>query len=229
MKSPPPTHVTAGWFRLAAPPREQRREQLAARFRGAVASLFPSDTAFHGHDGDRTVSRYPEVHYRWSEGAPAIFALGAAADKVVAYPWPNTTLRLGDEEIHIVEATFTARPITKNLARRLVRYELRAPWIALNQDNHAKYRTLDRAARRAELDRILVGNLLTLSQAFGWFFERDETVYAAFEPMREVPCSIKGVSLIGLEGAFVSNLDLPDGLAIGRSVSHGFGWFERVG
>lgn len=28
--------------------------------------------------------------------------------------------------------------------------------------------------------------------------------------------------------AFVTNLELPDDLALGRSVSHGFGWFRAA-
>lgn len=222
------THATFGRFRLATDPPRQIPSTLAARWRGAVASLFADDPAFHGHVGDRTAPRYPEVHYRWVDGAPAIFALGTAAQRVLAHPWPGTSLRLGEDEVTLVEVDFRALAITRSFSRRLVRYELCAPWIALNQENFARYRTESYATRRAELDRILVGNLLTMSQAFGWFFEPDETVYAAFEPAGEVTTSLKGVPLIGFEGTFVTNLALPDGLAIGRSVSHGFGWFRRV-
>lgn len=227
-QAPYPTHATFGRFRLAADPPRQGPQTLAARWRGAAASIFADDPAFHGHVGDRTIPRYPEVHYRWVDGAPALFALGPAAQRVMAHPWPGTVVRLGDEEVTIVEADFRALAVTRSFSRRLVRYELRAPWIALNQENYARYRTESPGARRAELDRILVGNLLTMSQAFGWFFEATETVYAAFEPAGEVTTSVKGVPLIGFEGTFVTNLALPDGLAIGRSVSHGFGWFRRV-
>jgi hypothetical protein len=226
--TPHPTHAAFGRFRLAGEIARANPQGLAARWRGAVASRFADDTAFHGHDGDRTVLRYPEVHYRWVDGAPAIFAIGAAAQRIMAHPWPGTTVLLGDEETRVLEVDWSALAVTRSFSRRLVRYELCAPWIALNQDNHARYRTLDRAARRDMLDRILVGNLLTMSQAFGWFFERDEIVYAAFEPTGEIPSTVKGVSLIGFTGTFVTNLVLPDGLAIGRSVSHGFGWFRRA-
>jgi hypothetical protein len=37
-----------------------------------------------------------------------------------------------------------------------------------------------------------------------------------------------GAPLLGFEGSFVTNLELPDNLALGRSVSHGFGWFRRA-
>ena len=53
-------------------------------------------------------------------------------------------------------------------------------------------------------------------------------MYAAFECEREVPRRLKDVSLVGFTGAFVTNLALPDHLALGRSVSHGFGWFRKA-
>lgn len=226
--TPHPTHATFARFRLTARPPRGTAQTLAARWRGAVATLFADDPAFHGHDGDRTLNRYPEVHYRWVEGAPAIFAFGTAAQRIMAHPWPGTTLRLGEEDRRIEQVDWTTLAINRAFSRRLIRYELGAPWIALNQDNHERYKTMDSAARREELDRILVGNLLTMSQAFGWFFEREEIVYAAFEPAGEVPSAVKNVPLIGFAGAFVTNLALPDGLALGRSVSHGFGWFRRA-
>jgi hypothetical protein len=225
---PAPTHIALGRFHLAGDPVHGNPHSLAAWWRGAVASLFPAETAFHGHDGARTVARNAEVHYRWIDGGPVLFAIGAAAQQAMAHPWPGVTVRLGDEERRVAQVDWTVAAVQRSFSRRLVRYELGAPWLALNQENHARYRDKDRDGRRAELDRILVGNLLTLSQTFGWYYTSDETVYAAFEPRREVPCVVKDVSLLGFEGSFVTNLDLPDDLALGRSVSHGFGWFRRV-
>src|SRR5262249_34864125 len=155
--------------------------------------------------------------------------IGAAAQRAMAHPWPGVTVRIGEQERQVAEVAWNVAAIQRSFSRRLVRYAFGAPWIALNQENHARYRSLDRAGRRAELDRILVGTLLTMSQQRGWRYANDETVYAAFEPVREVSCAVKEVSLIGFEGSFVTNLELPDDLALGRSVSHGFGWFHQVG
>jgi hypothetical protein len=224
----PATHAALGRFRLDGAPLRDDPQRLAAWWRGAVASIFRTETAFHGHDGDRTVARYPEVHYRWTLEGPTLFAVGPAAHLAMAHPWPSATVRIGAEERRIVEIDWSVTAIQRAFSRRLVRYELGAPWIALNQENHARYRALSGSARRAELDRILVGNLLSMSKGLGWFYAPDETIYAAFEPAREVHCEVKEVSLIGFEGSFVSNLDLPDDLAVGRSVSLGFGWFRRA-
>jgi hypothetical protein len=224
-----PTQAALGRFHLAGEPVPGAPQTLAAWWRGAVASIFHAEPAFHGHDGERVVARSPEVHYRWIDGSPALFAIGPAVQQAMAHPWPGETVRIGEHERRVVQVDWTVASIQRSFSRRLVRYELGAPWIALNQENHVRYRSQGPGARRAELDRILVGNLLTMSKAFGWFYGTDETVYAAFEPSRDVPCMVKEVSLLGFEGSFVTNLDLPDDLAIGRSVSHGFGWFRRAG
>lgn len=222
----PLQHAAIGRFRLAGSIPRDNTQTLAAWWRGAVAQRFPGDVAFHGHDGARTVARYPEVQYRWHDGSPQLFALGDAAQRVMAHPWPGATLRLGDQELRVAQVDWSSLALTRAFSRRLVRYEFRAPWIALNQQNHARFKDLARGERRAELDRILVGNILTMSQGLGWYF--DDTVYAAVEVSREVPCVVKDTGLVGFEGTFVTNLDLPDHLALGRSVSHGFGWFTRA-
>lgn len=225
---PPPTRAVLGRLRLAGPPLRGSPSALAAQWRGAVGQRFPGDVAFHGHDGARTVVRYPEVQYRWVDGAPCLYALGDAAERAMAHPWPGAALSLGGEAREVAEVSWRALPLAQSFAPRLVRYAFGAPWLPLNQDNHARYRKLDADARRAELDRILVGNLLTMSQAFGWFFRDDERVFAAVEPAREATYAVKDVPHLGFEGAFVTNLALPDHLALGRAVSHGFGWFTRL-
>jgi hypothetical protein len=223
-----PTHAALGQFRLDGAPLRGSLGALAAQWRGAVGQRFPDDPAFHGHEGAKTLTRYPEVHYRWVDGAPCVYAFGEAAQRAMAHPWPGASVRLGDELRTVREVAWCTSSLTHSFSRRLVRYTLGAPWIALNQENHARFRRLDEPARRAELDRILVGNLLTMSQAFGWFFGADEVVYAAFEARDEVTCVVKDVPHIGFAGSFVTNLALPDHLAVGRSVSHGFGWFTRT-
>lgn len=227
-RPPAPTHAALARVRLHGDAPRGDPQTLAAWWRGAAASRFPGDVAFHGHDGARTVPRYPEVQYRWLDGAPALFTFGEAAQRAMTHPWPGATLRLGPHEHTIAEVQWNVVPLTRAISRRLVRYEFRAPWLALNQANHTRYREMSRGDRRAELDRILVGNLLSMSTGFGWFFDAGEIIYAAAEVTREVACTVKDNALVGFEGSFVCNLELPDHLALGRSVSHGFGCFVRA-
>ena len=199
---PAPAHAALGRFRLDGEPVRGDPQRLAAWWRGAVASVFRDRPAFHGHDGDRTIPRYPEAQYRWIEGGPALFAMGPAAALAMAHPWP-VARPCGSATTNGASPRSPVRvaALRRSFSRRLVRYDLGAPWIALNQDNHARYRAMARDARRAELDRILVGNLLSMSKGLGWRYASDETVYAAFEPAREVHCDVKDVALIGFEGS----------------------------
>ena len=43
-------------------------------------------------------------------------------------------------------------------------------------------------------------------------------LYAAFELHRSRPCRYKELDLLGFHGRLLTNVDLPDGFAIGRSV-----------
>ena len=224
-----PVPAALGRFRLAGAPPRGTPARLAAFWRGAVAGFFPGAPAFHGHDGDRLLYRYPPVHYRWADGAPELLALGPSARTVMDHPWPGTALRLGADTHTVAEVVWRTSVLALAPADRLVRYTFGAPWLALNQENHARYRGMSPGARRAELDRILVGNLLALCKGMEWFLPEGSTLFAAAEPRGEVDCEHKGTALTGFEGEFVCNLELPDALAVGRAVSHGYGWFRRVG
>ena len=52
-------------------------------------------------------------------------------------------------------------------------------------------------------------------------------LYACFEMRCSQRCQYKELSLAGFRGTLLANLDLPDGMAIGRAVSHGYGWLAR--
>lgn len=218
-----------GIFHLSASMDREDEFTLARWWRGAVASRFLSEQDFHGHEEDgRTRARYPAVQYRWSEGSPVLFAFGEAADRALSYPWAGQELRLGSQARSITEVEWPARPLEVTASRRLVRYSFRTPWLPLNQENYSRFGSYSHAEQRAELDRILVGNLLSMSKGLGHFYDRDFTVYAAFEATKDVTCLVKDAQLLGFEGDFVTNLELPEDLALGRSVSHGFGWFRRA-
>ena len=61
----------------------------------------------------------------------------------------------------------------------------------------------------------------------GFGVEFPTRLYAAFELQATRPCQYKGVELLGFQGRLLTNVDLPDGFALGRAVSHGYGWLCR--
>lgn len=227
-----PVPSVLGRFTLDHPLPSRTPSVHIACWRGAAAAMFPDDPLFHGHlpgDDKRLRHQHPLVQYRWGKNGPVLFALGEATSKVLLHPWAGKTLRLGDETRTIQSVEWQTGLAEAHLADRLLRYRFRAPWIALNQENHTRWEQLDADGRRALLDRAIVSHLLGVFGDIGWWLPPSWRVLGAFELANSVSVRLKGQSLIGFMGDFVCNLELPDHLAIGKSTSHGHGWFTRCG
>jgi hypothetical protein len=178
--------------------------------RGALASRFPNNALFHQHEEGGTVYRYPCVHYRWDAQGPWLWGLGAGVDSEV--------------EVREADCQYGRHAIRP--ADRLLRYRFGAPWLPLSQENYRRYRELPAQEQADERDRLAVAGLLSAMKGQGvWFPER---LYAAFERWREHACRYKDVDLLGFTGTLLANIDLPDGFALGRAVSHGYGWVSRL-
>src|SRR5262249_51228182 len=84
----------------------------------------------------------------------------------------------------------------------------------------------DAEARRAVLERAMVGNCLALAKGFGYWVRG--RIAADCRDLRPVPTGLKGVAMIGFMGTFRVNFRIPDHAGIGKSVSRGFGTVERI-
>jgi hypothetical protein len=75
--------------------------------------------------------------------------------------------------------------------------------------------------RRTLLERVLVGNCLSLAKSFG----QRVTVHLSADAsqLRPVPVRLKQVQMLGFCGTFRVNFRLPAWVGIGKSVSRGFG------
>jgi hypothetical protein len=193
--------------------------------RGAVAGRFPDNPLFHQHDGERVVYRYPQVQYRWDRDGPVLLGLGEGARFLSAVEWAGMELRIGDRPLTVRDAVCTFRRHEIRPTTGLVRYRLAAPWLPFSQENYRRYQSMNAEERLAERDRLAVAGLLIALRGFGVEFPC--RLYAAFESAAARPCRYKGVDLLGFRGRLLTNVDLPDGFAFGRAVSHGYGWLRR--
>jgi hypothetical protein len=105
-------------------------------------------------------------------------------------------------------------------------YVFRTPYLALNQENHSTWERSRPLDRRRLLERVVVGNMLSLSKAIGLHVEDRLSAEVELEVvgLQEVK---PGVSLLGFLGRFRVNFALPDGWGIGKSSARGFGTFKR--
>lgn len=219
----PFAQVELTWNRALNGKPAQRARQL----RGAVADAFRDDPLFHQHDPitGKLLYRYPRVHYRWQDGHGLIVGWGDAAQQLLERPWLDLTLTLGEESVAIEDAALTLRQGQFALSERLERYRLRTPALLFNQENYARYRQMSEDLQDRERDRLLISNLLIALR--GLEVHVPERLYAGFTQFQSQPCHYKNQPLLGLTGTFLCNAHLPDGLALGHAVSHGFGWLSR--
>jgi hypothetical protein len=197
----------------------------AMELRGALATQFPDNPLFHQHQDDRFVYRYPLIQYRWAGKRGVIVGFHQGAMELVTLPWFGLKLRLGETEVMVIDADFSCKMERFTFANEFQRYRFRSPWLALSQRNYEKYFGLSPEEQAAERNRLLIGNLLSAAKGLGVFLK--ERVLATFELQRAVLCRYKEQELQGFFGTVVTNLILPEDLAIGSKVSHGFGWLVK--
>lgn len=199
--------------------------------RGALGERFIGNPLFHQHTqstepgGDRVLYRFPKIHYRRDRDSSLVVGFGEGARALLALPWPSLILRLGEQTLEVLEATCSLKRHEVSATTRLVRYTFRAPWIPLNQKNYARYRTMSEDEQATERDRLAVAGLLITLRGLG--IEFTGRLYAAFHLHRWQTCAYKDQKLIGFKGLLFANVDLPGGFALGRAVSHGYGWIVR--
>jgi Cas6b C-terminal domain/Cas6b N-terminal domain len=193
--------------------------------RGALGERFRDNPLFHQHAESGTVYRYPRVQYRWDHRGPLIVGLGDGAQALVRSEWPGMELCIGGRVLHVRDAICDFHRHSIALTNHLVRYQFAAPWLPLNQENYERYRKLPPGDQVRERDRLAVAGLLLALRGFG--VEIQGRLFAGFEMRTCRPCVYKSVQLTGFRGRLLTNVNLPDGFALGRAVSHGYGWIER--
>jgi hypothetical protein len=203
--------------------------------RGAIADRFRGNALFHQHGSEGLVYRYPRIQYRWDHSGAAVIGFGDGVQSLMDLPWPGLSLRLGSRFLTVLDAECSLRRHVVKPTDRLIRYRFGSPWIPFNQDNIPRYRAMSPEEQAAERDRLAVAGLLIGLRGLGVgisfrlyaSFESRASQRASFESRASQRCEYKNLSLTGFRGTLLANLDLPDGMAIGRAVSHGYGWLTR--
>jgi hypothetical protein len=219
----PCAQVELTWDRDVSGAPGQRARQL----RGALATAFRGDPLFHQHDPEtgKALYRYPRIQYRWQDGRGLVVGWAEAAQRLLARPWLDLKLQLGEEPVMATDAALTLHHGEFAVSERLERYHFHSPILLFNQENYQRYRQMDECAQRLERDRLLVSQMLIALRGLDVTFP--ERLYATFTRIRSSPSRYKGQDLLGLHGEIVSNILFPDGFAFGHAVSHGYGWLTR--
>lgn len=198
----------------------------ADHLRAAVAALRPDIDLLHQYGKDGLIYRYPRVLYRVENRTPVVVAVQEGAEAVSSLTLVGGELRLGATTRLVLSATLEVSRQDLGATPEPCRYRLSTPWLALNQENYARFHRMPDEERRRFLGVQVANNCLSLAKSFGL---RVATRLVGRADVRPSSVRMKGIEMIGHVGQVEVNFHIPAGLAIGKSVAKGYGAIEKVG
>ena len=194
----------------------------AAKLRGYLGYLFVSDTEFHHHD--KNPYRYPLIQYKRIKNNLMVIGINDYS-KIILEKIPNLKeIVLTDSKVMVTSIEFST--VTHHITDDITKYEFQSPWIALNSENYEKLKTLDSQLRYRFLENILIGNFLSMLKGVG--IHIDYKLYASIKQLRPMYAIVHQNQFYSFHAQFVTNLNLPDLIGIGNSVSKGFGVIKKI-
>lgn len=198
------------------------RRLTAASLRGYLGYLFANDAEFHHHS--ESSHHYPKVQYKkigsnlmmvgLAEYADIIFEKLSQVDHIV-----TTDRKIPINNILIETKVFD---VTQNPCR----YYFVTPWLGLNVRNYKKYLELNQKERTAFLEKILVGNILSMLKGLG--IRIDFKIELRISKLRSKTTIAHDNKFAGFFCNWDANISLPENCGLGKSVSKGFGVVKNV-
>jgi len=194
----------------------------AVKLRGFLGSLFVDDVEFH-HHSERSY-HYPLVQYKRVNGELLVFGFQDYA-------------RVLMNKMSVVDSISTSRGSFKvnsqelSLSTWTVRntaccYDFATPWLPFNEANYSAFKYCSKEQQKAFLEKMLVGNTLSCLKGLGIFV--DYRIDAYVVSFRSFCVRAHGNPFEAFTARFFLNVELPDFIGLGKSVSKGFGTIRRA-
>ncbi|MCW4009944.1 MAG: CRISPR-associated endonuclease Cas6 [Candidatus Bathyarchaeota archaeon] len=194
----------------------------SVKLRGFLGSLFVDDAEFH-HHSERSY-HYPLIQYKRVTGELMILGLQDYAKVLM------NKMSIVDS-ISTKHGSFKVDSQEMNLSTWQIRnisccYDFATPWLPLNEANYSAFKNCTPEKQKAFLEKMLVGNTLSCLKGLGIFVDyRVESFLVSF---RSFYVRAHGNPFEAFTARFFLNVDLPDFIGLGKSVSKGFGTIRRA-
>lgn len=197
-----------------------------AKIRGFLGNTYKDYPILHNHyANDKFLYSYPYVQYKIINSEIVIVGIDEGADLIKKIAPELTKLSL-DKEYEITEKLIHEREFDIKPSSEEKHYKFLTPWLGLNQTNYHKYiNTGDWKEKKDILNRILVGNILSMSKGLGIIVNK--RLYAKTHFSERI-VEYKGVKMNAFTGEFKIHYDIPDYFGLGKGVSQGFGCVKQI-
>lgn len=197
------------------------------KLRGFFASKFPEYIELHHHiEAKKYVYSYPLVQYKVIDYKPMVVGIGDGAEILKQIYNQVNEMTIGDVTIPIHEKKIVVNQAEFGLTEELHFYRFLSPWLGLNQKNYKLFQeNSDPEFRFDLLNRVLIGNMISLSKALGYTVP-GRILVSADTRLRLI--KLKGLDMSGFTGFFAANFLIPDLIGLGKSASRGFGTVQQI-
>lgn len=215
-------HLTLSLSRLEYPLRAGK----IAAFRKFINTFIGAENdLFHNHKSKTEYHyRYPLVQYKSFEGKAGIIGITETGVNALQSLLQNADFRerciewIG-EQFAVTEQTTDTLALH---AAPIYRYQLRQ-YLALNETNVEAWNAKPAlAARVALLERCLVAHILKFASAIQWQLPAKSLQVQLLDFQCHVT-RLHGVRFLSFDALFDTNITLPEGIGLGKSVSLGYG------
>lgn len=198
------------------------------KLRGYIGGKFSEHKLLHNHIEGKLAYQYPVVQYKIIDDLPTVAATGKA-NKIVYEIFPKMKeVKIDGKNLPVYERRFREYNFSYGSTEEQYKYKFMTPWLPLNQKNYKEYSSMkDFKDKKLELERILIGNILSQAKGLSYWVDNELKVDLDFYSLDD-PVYFKGVKFHGFKGTFKVNFQLPEYLGLGKSVSHGFGTIKKI-
>lgn len=204
----------------------KRITSQANRLRGYIGNEFKEYPILHNHyTKEDILYSYPLVQYHIIDGEACIVAIEEGGNVIKNITSNIEKLELDKtydiKEKILVEKSFDIKPTSEEH-----HYKFITPWIGLNSENYNAFLKMkDWKDKKILLNKILVGNILSLSKGLGIIVNK--RLYAKSH-LESTKIKFKSVYMNGFIGEFKIHYKIPYLIGLGKGVSHGFGAVEEI-
>lgn len=205
-------------------------KESASQIRGFFASQFNEYILLHQHNAEKVIYEYPRVQYKVisenqkKQKKAMIIGINEGATVLKEIYDKFDTINLNSNKYEIIEKGIAIKELNFGMSDNLIKYKFVTPYFALNQKNYIKYNSLDHREKKQLLDKILIGNILSMSKSLNYTIPDSIKSYTELKLRKS---SLKGVPIATFIGTFLINFEIPNLLGIGKSVSRGFGTVKQ--
>lgn len=196
------------------------------KVRGFIGNTYKDYPILHNHyANNKFLYSYPYVQYKIINGSIVIVGIDEGAELLKKIAPELTVLNL-DKEYEITEKLIHEKEFDIKPSSEEKHYKFITPWLGLNQKNYQNYINSKNWKEKKEiLNKVLVGNLLSMSKGLGIIVNKRLYAKTHFE---EKIVEYKGVKMNAFVGEFKVHYDIPDYFGLGKGVSQGFGCVKQI-